>query len=88
MIGDIKQKRGAKAEAYKGKNAKGQSYKINLPSSSDGGGDPKQKTAAKRAMKGMRNGVGSKDKQNPAKQRDRKTLVARWCEGKGDCPLS
>jgi hypothetical protein len=48
--------------------------------------DPALKGPAKRANKGNRPGTSAKDKQNPAKQRDRKSLVAMWCEGKGDCP--
>lgn len=84
MIGDAKAKgksRGAKA--YMGKNSEGRSHKINLPSASDGGGDSEQKPTAKRMDKhNARPGTGTRDKQNPSKQRSRR--IEAWCEGKSE----
>lgn len=42
--------------------------------------DPELKRPAKCATKGMKPGVGSRDKQNPKMQRSRK--IEAWCEGK------
>jgi hypothetical protein len=71
----------------KEKNSKGRSFKtLDGPRKGDGGGGKELSKRAKSTnRKGPNTGPG-KDKQNPAKQRDRKTLVAMWCEGKGDCP--
>lgn len=84
MIGDVKHKKGSKAEAFKGKNAKGQSFKHIVTPTSEGGGGHKLKHSAKAAVKGMRNGVGQRDKQNPKEQRAHK--IEAWCQGKRDCP--
>lgn len=79
--GDVKQKTGTKAVAFEGKRAGGSKTApmLNLSSASDGGGDPKQKAVAKRMVKGMKNGVGSADKQNPREQRAHK--LEAWCGG-------
>lgn len=43
--------------------------------------DPELKGPARRAVKGMKSaGPGSRDKQNPRKQVNRK--IDAWCEGK------
>jgi hypothetical protein len=88
MIGDAKAKgKSHGAKAFTGKNSKGQSFKINLPSVSDGGGDFEQKPTAKRMDKHTaRPGVGSRDKQSAAKQVTRKinpqgSAVDSWCRG-------
>ena len=87
MIGDVKQKKGSKAVAYKGKNSEGRSHKINLPAASDGGGDVEQKPKAKRLDKhSARPGVGGRDKQNPGKQESRQlSTLDAWCQGKRSC---
>jgi hypothetical protein len=85
MIGDVKQKTGSKAAAFKAKNSKGRSYKTIAPGKDmlDDGGDSLTHAPAQRATKGQKPGVGSKDKQSPGKQQSRQlaTLDA-WCQGK------
>jgi hypothetical protein len=83
MIGDVKHKKGTKAVAFSQKNSKGRSYKINIPSVSDGGGDFQQKPGAKRLDKhNARPGTGARDKQNPKAQRNHK--IEAWCQGSKD----
>jgi hypothetical protein len=74
----------AKVEPYKAKNSKGRSYKTVAPykDALDDGGDSMTHGPAHRATKGQRPGVGSTDKQNPRKQRNRK--IEAWCEGGKD----
>jgi hypothetical protein len=68
----------AKVEPYKAKNMKGRSYKTVAPAKDmlDDDGDSMTHGPANRATKGMKRGVGSPDKQNPAKQRSCKSLVS------------
>lgn len=85
--GDIKQKTSTKkVVAFEGRRPGAGGAKtapqLNLSSASDGGGDPEQKAVAKRMVKGMKNGVGSADKQNPREQRARK--IEAWCDGAKD----
>ena len=85
MIGDVKQKHGAKAAVYKAKNAKGRSYKTVAPGKEmpDDDGDAGTHSAAKRMNKGRANVGPGRDKQAPGKQQSRQlaTLDA-WCQGK------
>jgi hypothetical protein len=89
MIGDIKQKTGAKAKSFKDKNSEGRSFKtLDGPRKGDGGGGKELKKTAKRATK---NGVhppgpGTKDKQSPGKQQSRQlSTLDLWCQGKKAC---
>ena len=83
MAGEVKHKKGTKAVAFSEKNSKGRSYKINVPSVSDSGGDPGQRKTGKAMTRhGLGIGTNSTDKQNPRKQRNRK--IEAWCEGGKD----
>ena len=65
---------------FKKKNSRGRSHKhIDTPVG-DSGSDREVDAPARRMVKGMKNGVGSRDKQNPKEQRARK--IEAWWEGK------
>ena len=94
MIGTgIKKEPSRKTNPYKAKNAKGQSFKVAMPSTgkddTDSGGSAESRKTARRMVKGMKPAGPGVGRTTPESFREKnsqgqshKTVVAEWCEGK------